>query len=298
MATVRVTSLVRRKLTERIAVVLSGLALALALLPLFHILYTALSIGSGALSWSFFSESARGLPYVGTEGGVLNGIAGTAILLFLGGLIAVPFGVLVGLYLADFGDGPVGHFIRAVDDVLIGVPSVIWGLFGYLFLANIAGSYGLHLGFSGLAGGIILGLIMLPLVAGVTELSLREVPRAFREASLALGATRWHTTRRISLRVARPGIATGVLLALTNALGQTVALLLTNGYTYFMPHLPLWGQANNVTDLGSMIYVYLSQPSPKLQPPAEAAIVVLMAFVLLMSILARTLSGLGRRYAS
>ena len=101
--------------------------------------------------------------------------------------------------------------------------------------------------------------------------------------------------RRIGLRVALPGIVTGVLLALTNAVGQTVALLLVNGFTSYMPHWPLWGQGNNVTDIGSMIYIYIGQPTPLLQAPAEAAVVVLLALVLALSLLSRALTALGRR---
>lgn len=288
-------SIAWRTQKERLAVLLCIAALGVAILPLLHIVYTALSIGGQRLTLSFFTKPAAGLPYIGTEGGVLNGIAGTSLLLFLGGLIAVPFGVATGLYLADFGNGSAGSFIRLMSDTLLGVPSVVWGLFGYLFLSNPVSHLGLRLGASALAGGAILGLIMTPIVARVTELSLRDVPLAFREASIALGATNWQTTRRIALRVAQPGIVTGVLLALTNAVGQTVALLLTNFYTYFMPRWPIWGQGNNVTDLGSMIYVYISQPTPLLQAPAEAAVVVLLALVFVLSLLSRTLTTMARR---
>jgi phosphate transport system permease protein len=285
----------RRLLTERIGVGLCVLALALALLPLLDILYVAVQIGGSKLSWTFLSQPASGLPYTGSSGGVLNGLTGTAILLFLGGLLAVPFGVVSGMYLADFGGGLLGATIRSLGDTLLGVPSVIWGLFGYLVFASPVSSFGLHWNLSALAGGTVLGMIMTPIIARVTELSLRDVPPGFREASLALGATTWITTRRISLRVARPGIVTGVLLALTNAVGQTVAILFTNSYTPFMPHWPIVGQNNNVTDMGSLIYVYLSQPTPTLQAPAEAAVVVLLGFVLFMSLLSRAIVRFGVR---
>jgi phosphate transport system permease protein len=168
-------------------------------------------------------------------------------------------------------------------------------LFGYLLIANGASSFGLRWNLSAFSGGLVLGLIMTPIIARVTELSLRDVPLAMREASLALGATRWDTMRRVVLRVGLPGIVTGILLALTNALGQTVALIFVNGYTSNLPHWPLVGQNNNVTDMGSMIYVYLNQPSPKLQPPAEAAVIVLLIFVLSLSLLSRALLAVGGR---
>jgi phosphate transport system permease protein len=288
--------LARRKAVERVAVGLCLLALAVALLPLVHILYTAISIGGAKLTWTFLSQPAAGSPYIGTEGGVLNALAGTVILLTLGGLLAVPIGVIAGVYLAEFGDGRLGALIRILGDTLLGVPSVVWGLFGWLFIANPVSPFGLRWHFSALSGGVTLGLIMTPIVARVTELSLRDVPLAFREASLAVGATRWATMRRISLPVARPVVATGVLLAVTNALGQTVALLFTNGYTTYMPHWPLWGRNNNVTDLASAIYLYLSQPSQALQPPAEAAVCVLLGLVLVLSLLSRALIAVGRRY--
>jgi len=275
-------------------VALCVLALLLALLPLAHIMYTAIAIGGQKLSWTFLSQPAGGL-ITGTEGGVLNAITGTLILLFLGGLVAVPLGVVSGMYLADFGNGRLGAAIRALGDTLLGVPSVIWGLFGWLLIANTVSSFGLRWNLCALSGGLILGLIMTPIVARVTELSLRDVPLAIREASLALGATRWDTMRRVVLRVGLPGIVTGVLLALTNALGQTVALIFVNGYTPSLPHWPIVGQNNSVTDMGSMIYVYLNQANPKLQPPAEAAVIVLLAFVLCLSLLSRALLAVGRR---
>jgi phosphate transport system permease protein len=134
-------------------------------------------------------------------------------------------------------------------------------------------------------------------IARVTELSLFEVPNGYKEASLALGATRFHTMRRINIRVALPGVVTGVVLAITNALGQTVAILLSNGYTSFLPHWPLVGQNNNVTDMGTMIYVYLNQPTPLLQPPAEAAALVLLALVLVLSLISRAVITLGGTHA-
>jgi len=288
-------SVARRRIVERVAVALCVAALILALLPLGHVLYTALTLGGSKLNLAFLTQPVdpNGVPYIGAQGGVLNGLAGTAILLFIGGLIAVPVGVGTGLYLADFGDGRLGGVIRALGDTLLGVPSVVWGLFGYLVFAF--GPVGFHWSFSALSGGAVLGLVMMPIVARVTEISMRTVPLAFNEASLALGATRWATTRRIGLRVATPGILTGVLLALTNAIGQTVALLLTNGYTYYMPKWPLWGQGNQVTDLGSLIYVYVNAPTTKLQAPAEAAVAVLLALVLVFSLLSRALAALGRR---
>lgn len=285
----------RRRMVERVAVGGCILALVVALAPLVHILYTAVTLGASKLSLTFFTQPAGGLPYVGTSGGVLNGIVGTSILLFIGGLVAVPVGVVSGVYLADFGHGRVGGGVRSLSDTLLGVPSVVWGLFGYIFFTNTVSSLGLRWDYSALSGGATLGLVMTPIIARVTELSLREVPLAMREASLALGATRWATMRRISLRVALPGIVTGVLLALTNAIGQTVALLLTNGYTPDMPHQQLVGSYGNVTDLGSLIYVYLAQPSPLYRAPAEATVVVLLALVLVLSLLSRGLASVSRR---
>jgi len=287
--------LASRKTVERVAVALCVLALLIGMFPLAHILYTAFLIGAPMLSWTFLSQPAAGSPYIGAEGGVLNALTGTLILLGLGSLLALPVGVVAGIYLAEFGHGRLGTAIRTLGDTLLGVPSIVWGLFGWLFFASPITAFGLHWHFSALAGGATLGLVMTPIIARVTELSLRDVPLAFREASLALGASRWTTMRRIGLRVARPGIATGVLLALTNALGQTVALLFTNGYTTYMPHWPLWGRNNNVTDLGSAIFLYLSQPSQALQPPAEAAVIVLLGLVLLLSLFSRALTALGRR---
>lgn len=285
----------RRRRVERIAIGVCVLALVLALAPLMSILYSAVSSGASKLNWTFLSQPAAGSPYVGSEGGVLNGLTGTAILLFLGGLVAVPVGVISGLYLADFGHARLGSFIRTLGDTLLGVPSVVWGLFGFALFANPISPIGLHWSRSALAGGAVLGLIMTPIVARVTELSVRNVPMAFREASLALGATRWATTRRIGLRVALPGILTGVLLALTNAIGQTVAILLANGYTNFMPRWPLSGPSGSVTDMGSLIYLYLYQAGTALAAPAEAAVVVLLGMVLTLSLLSRALYALGRR---
>jgi ABC-type phosphate transport system permease subunit len=164
-------------------------------------------------------------------------------------------------------------------------------------LANTASPFGLHWNLCALAGGVVLGLVMTPIIARVTELSLGEVPHAFREASLALGATRWQTMWRVRLKVARPGVVTGMLLAITNALGQTVALLLTNGYSLTMPHWPpqLVGQGNSLGDVSSSIYVYLEQPTPLLQAPAEAAAIILLLLVFALSALSRLLLVFGGR---
>ena len=200
----------RRIITERVAVAVCGAALLLALLPLAHILYTALSIGAGKLTWTFFSQAASGLPYTGSEGGVLNALTGTSVLLFLGSVLAVPLGVVGGMYLADFGNNRLGELVRTLGDTLVGVPSVIWGLFGFQLVASTVSAFGLHWNVSALAGGVILGLIMTPIIARVTELSLRDVPHGFVEASLALGATRWTRCGASACAWRCPGIPTGV----------------------------------------------------------------------------------------
>ena len=291
------TILARRRMVERVAVGLCWLALLVAFLPLAHILYTAISIGGAKLTWTFISQPAGGLPYIGSEGGILNGLVGTMLLLFLGSVLAIPFGVAGGMYLIEFGTGQLGrgdpHHRRYSAERSLGHLGPLW-----LFAACQYGEL-VRLAVEPLrpGGRPILGLIMTPIIARVTELSLGDVPIVLREASLALGATRWHTMRRIGLRVARPGIVTGVLLALTNALGQTVALLLTNGYSLTMPHWPpsLIGQGTGLGDMGSLIYVYLEQPTPTLQAPAEAAAVVLLLLVLAISVLSRSLVALGGR---
>ena len=175
--------------------------------------------GAGSLSIDFFTKEPKP---VGEEGGgIVNAIVGSAIMLVIAIVISVPSGILAALYLSEFGTGWFARLLRFLSDVLAGIPSIVVGIFAYTLVVLPMGS------FSGLAGGIALSIIMLPVVIRTTEEMLRLVPQSLRDGGLALGAPRWRVTIDIVLASSISGIATGTLLAISRAVGETAPLLFT-----------------------------------------------------------------------
>src|SRR5581483_2583086 len=173
--------------------------------PLVLVFYHLLKEGFTSINWAFFTQLPKPVGEIG--GGMANAIAGTFILLGEAALIGVPIGVLGGVYLSEYGGSKLNWWIRFAADILNGVPSITWGIVVYGLLVAP------HLpGFSALAGGVVLGLMMIPLVMRTTEEVLQLVPGGYREAALALGIAKWRTIVQIVIRTALKGIVTGVLL--------------------------------------------------------------------------------------
>ncbi len=207
----------------RLAALLNGAALAV-------IVYFMLSRGWSAISWEFLTQPPRESM---TAGGILPCIVGTIALCLMTILVALPIGVASAIYLNEYArQGKVVRIIRLGINNLAGVPSIVFGLFGLAFFCIV-----LKMGVSIAAGGLTLGIMTLPVIIGASEEALKSVPNTYREASLAMGATKWQTIKRVVLPAAFPGIITGSILGLSRAAGETAPIMYT-GAVFFTPDLP------------------------------------------------------------
>jgi phosphate transport system permease protein len=273
-----------RKSLNVVMLSLTGLCALLTVSALFFILGYLIWNGGKDLSWNFFTK----LPApVGEEGGgMANAIVGSLKLLALATLFGVPIGLLGGVYLAEFGGKTVPFLVRYTADLMNGVPSIVMGIFAYALVVMP-----MH-HFSTLAGGIALGVMVIPTVLRNTESFLRDVPRSLREGSFALGANKWKMIATVVLPAASRGILTGVLLALARVAGETAPLLFTAfGNRYWSP-----GWMQPTSSLPVIIYTYATGPYEDWHRQAWAAGLVLLGLVLLTNILVRTFLTRGTAY--
>ena len=267
-----------RMLLDRLVRGSASLAALLGIGALLWILGAVVRRGAGALDLDFFTA----LPSPpGVEGGGLaNAIVGTLLLTGAATLLGVPLGLLAGVHLAEFGrTSRLGAAVRFSVNVLMGLPSILVGLFVWTLLVVPFG------GFSGYAGAVALALIMLPVVARTTEDMLALVPHALREGALALGTPRWKVTL-IVFRAARGGLVTGVLLAVARVSGETAPLLFTALNSPFWPS----SFSEPVSNLTVTLFQYAMSPYDDWQAKAWGAALLIMAGVLATTLLARTLS--------
>ncbi|HTO91910.1 MAG TPA: phosphate ABC transporter permease PstA [Candidatus Sulfotelmatobacter sp.] len=245
----------------------------LAILPLILIVLHLVRHGAAGLTLNFFTRLPT--PVGEPGGGMANAIVGTLELVGLGTLAAVPIGVAAGLYLAEFGDGPLGTVIRTTADVLAGVPSIVVGVAAYGLVVVPMGR------FSALAGGCALAILMLPTIVRSTEEVVRLVPRSYREAALALGAPRWRMIQDVVLPAAAGGVITASLLALARAAGETAPLLFTALGSRF------WSVAVDrpIASLPIYIYDYARSPYEDWNRQAWSAALVLLILVTVVSAL-------------
>ena len=210
----------RRRLTSLVASVLAGVATLIGLAFLASILATLVWRGLGGLSLTVFTTITKS---PGSNGGLLNAIIGSLVQTAIGTALGTPVGLLVGTYLSEYARGSaLGNVVRFVSDILLSAPSILIGLFVYILAVQPLGH------FSGLAGGVALAVIVIPIVVRTTEDMLSLVPNQLREASIALGAPKWRTIMFVCYRAARDGIMTGVLLAVARVAGETAPLLFTS----------------------------------------------------------------------
>ncbi len=209
-----------RKFSDRLVGFLSIVALAIAIIGMGWILWTVLARGASVISWTFLTEVSK--PHGVPDGGIGNAILGTIAITLGAGAMGIPPALLAGIFLAEFGKGTkIGDTIRFAANVMMGMPSVVVGLFIYtLLVIPMAGP-------SGFAGSVALAVLMFPVVLRTTEDMLRMVPDALRESALALGCSRARTVVRIICRSARGGLMTGILLAVARVSGETAPLLFT-----------------------------------------------------------------------
>jgi phosphate transport system permease protein len=233
--------------------------------------------GIGSLNLSFLVESPKP---VGEGGGIGNAILGSLVLLAVSSAIGLPFGIAVGIYLAEFGSGRFGSLVRFFADTLTGIPSIVTGVFVYTIVVVPFGH------FSALAGGIALAFIMVPIVARTTEEMIKLVPQNLREGALALGAPQWRVTLGVVVPAAASGIATGAMLAIARISGETAPLLFTAfGSRFFSYYLD-----QPIASLTVQIYNYAISPYDEWHAQAWAATLVLMTLILSLNIAVRVLT--------
>ncbi|OGS76376.1 MAG: phosphate ABC transporter, permease protein PstA [Gallionellales bacterium GWA2_55_18] len=267
----------RRRIVNAIGLVISMLAMAFGLFWLCWILWTLLEHGLPALTPLVFSQMT---PPPGSSGGLLNAIVGSLAMTLVGTLIGTPIGILAGTYLAEFGQrGWLAPITRFINDVLLSAPSIVIGLFVYeIYVIRVK-----H--FSGWAGALALSIIVIPIVIRTTENMLRLVPTTLREAAAALGAPQWKIINFITLRAARAGIITGVMLAIARISGETAPLLFTALNNQF------WSSDMDqpMANLPVVIFQFAMSPYEDWQKLAWAGALLITLSVLTLNILARVL---------
>jgi phosphate transport system permease protein len=273
----------RRRIVNRIMESVGTLAALVAVAMLVIVIVSVVRKGAPSLSWHFLTSKPN--LFGGAGGGISNAIVGTAIIVGLATAIALPVGVLTAIYLTEFARRRVAALIQLVIDVMAGLPTIVVGVFVYGLL--VVGHQQ-----SGYAGAVGLAIVMLPLVARAAQEVLLLVPPSLREASLALGVSRWRTVLGIILPTAFSGIVTGGVLAVARAAGETAPLLFTSSIfsnaittdvTHAMPNIPV------------LIFIYSEQPDAALHQDAWAAAVVLIGFVLVASLAAKALLARSTR---
>ena len=276
----------RRLLISRLG---TGLAIASALFAvamLLQIAYTVIRKGAPAISWAFLTQSEQGLG----GGGIANAILGTAVIVAIAAVMALPIGVLTGLYLTEFvgARSRSGRLLKLALDVMQGLPTIIVGLVVYGLIVTTEGKE------SGFAGSIALAIVMLPLIARSSQEVLQVVPNTLREAADALGVERWRTVLGVVLPHAAGGILTGAILAVARAAGETAPLLVVDSlYNPASVQLQLFG--NGVPNIPIYIYTTYDLPSPSALSLAWGASLVLLTVILVANVAARLLLARSRR---
>ncbi len=265
----------RRKIVSAIAEALCAVAVILALLPLAMILFYVIKQGFTSLNWAFFTHMPK--PVGEPGGGMANAIVGTLILIGLAATLAVPVGCICGIHLAEYPDTRFASVVRFAADVLNGVPSIVVGIFAFGLVVLPVKR------FSAIAGGVALGMLMIPVVVRTTEELLRLVPTGLKEAALALGATRARAVFTVIVPAALPGILTGILVATARVAGETAPLLFTSfNNAYFSTNV-----AQPMASLTVQVYTYANSAYDDWHRQAWAGAFLLVMIILTLSIIAR-----------
>ncbi|HVC87984.1 MAG TPA: phosphate ABC transporter permease PstA [Gaiellaceae bacterium] len=281
----------RRLVSNRIAEAGAVSAAAIAVLALAIVVWSVFSRGMHALTWDFFTKGPA--VFGASGGGIAPSLAGSLMLVGIATLFALPTGVLTAIYVSEFAPRRIGEQIRLWLDVLNGFPSIVIGIFVFTLMVKVAlpvVGWGHHQ--SAWAGGFALAIIMLPLVARATMEVLHMVPGELRDASYALGVSKWQTVLRVVLPTSLGGILTGTTLAIARAAGETAPLLFTCAIAGTLVD---WNPAHSVLSIPLTIFEYSESPDANLHAQAWAAAFVLIAFVLLTSLMSRFLLERSRR---
>lgn len=266
-----------RKLVSSIMTIITA-ACAVFVITILVIILGYIAIrGFTAINWEFIVGTPKP---VGEGGGIGNAIAGSALMTLLASAIGLPIGIGAGVYLAEFGQNRFGSTVRFLSDTLIGVPSIIVGIFIYTLVVVPMGRA------SGFAGAVALAIIMIPIVARTTEEMIRLVPKSMREGALALGAPQWRVTWNIVMPAAASGIATGAMLSIARISGETAPLLFTALNNRFYN----WYFDKPMSSLTVQIYNYATGPFEQEHQMAWAATLILVGLILIINILVRFLT--------
>ena len=271
----------RRNLVNNVMLTLTGVCAFLTVSTLFLILGYLIYNGGKSVDLNFFTKLP--LPPGQLGGGMANAIVGSGEIILIASIIGLPIGFLAGVYLSEFGGKFFGFAVRYMADLLNGVPSIVIGVFVWGIVV-----VPMH-GYSALAGGIALSLMLIPISARSTEQFLQEVPRALREGSLALGASKWRTITSVIVPAASKGILTGMILGVARISGETAPLLFTALNNTFWST----GITQPTASLPVMIYTHAVAPYDDWHRQAWAAGLVLLLLVLIANILARTVMARG-----
>ena len=266
----------KRRLSNRVGLTLSMMAMGLGLAVLLWILFVLFYNGLSGVDLNLFTKDT---PAPGTEGGGLrNAIVGSLMMLGLTVLVSTPVGILAGVYLAEYGDtSRTAEFTRFVTDIMLSAPSIVLGLFVYAIAVATVGH------FSGYAGSLALSLIAVPVVLRTTENMLRLVPGSLREAAFSLGAPRWKVAIMVTLRAARSGVITGLLLAVARISGETAPLLFTALNNQFFSA----DMAKPMANLPVVIFQFAMSPYDNWIRLAWAGALLITLAVLVINIVAR-----------
>ena len=267
-----------RNIKNALASTTTFVSALLVIAPLALVFFHLLVSGASSVNWAFFTHLPKPVGEAG--GGMVNAIVGSLELLALASIIGIPIGVLGGVYLAEYGTARVNWMLRFVADVLNGVPSITWGVVVYgLVVLRFKG-------FSAYAGGLALGLIMIPLILRTTEEVILLVPNGYREAALALGVARWKTIVHIVMKTASKGIITGILLALARIGGETAPLLFTAFGNHFWNH----SLSQPIAALPLQIFTYAISPYDDWHRQAWAGALVLVTGIFCVNVIVRILT--------
>jgi len=267
-----------RKAKNALVSAATFLSAIVVITPLGLVFFHLLVNGASSVNWAFFTQLPKPVGVIG--GGMVNAIVGSLELLGLASLIGIPIGVLGGVYLAEYGSVRANSMVRFIADVLNGVPSITWGVVVYGLVVLRFKS------FSGYAGGLALGLIMVPLILRTTEEVILLVPNGYREAALALGISRWKTIVHVVMKTASKGIITGILLALARISGETAPLLFTAFGNRFWNH----NLAEPIAALPLQIFSYAISPYDDWHRQAWAGALVLVVGIFCVNVLVRILT--------
>lgn len=278
MMDARLAKFARRKLVNKIALVLSLAAMCFGLFWLFWILWETIRLGLGGISIATFTQMT---PAPNEEGGIANAIYGSFFMVLLATFVGTPIGIMAGIYLAEYNvKGWLASITRFVNDILLSAPSIVIGLFVYTVVVSRFKS------FSGWAGAMALALIVIPVVIRTTENMLHLVPAGLREAAYALGAPKWKVITAITLKAARAGVVTGILLAVARIAGETAPLLFTALNNQFFTA----DMSQPMASLPVTIFKFAMSPYENWQKLAWAGVFLITVAVLGLNILARVLT--------